>query len=520
MIQIIIFVKKIKMLKTLKSDFSAGVVVFFVALPLCLGIALASGAPLFSGLIAGIIGGVVVGAISGSPYGVSGPAAGLTVIVLSAINSLGYESFLLAVVLAGVLQLILGFIKSGSITYFFPGSVIKGMLSAIGIIIILKQIPHFFGYDGDPEGDLGFVQADGQNSFSELINMVDYISYPSFFIGLFSLFILIFASFQKFKKWKLFTIFPPALLVVIIGSIYSVVFVNDISMSINPEHLVNVPTPENLNSFLGQFTTPDFSKILNYEIWITAFTIAIVASLETLLCLNATDKLAPGKKVTPPNRELIAQGTGNFFSGLIGGIPVTQVIVRSSANIQAGAKSKVSAIYHGFLLILSVVFIPDLLNKIPLSVLAAILLIVGYNLVRPKEIMKILNSGMQYYLPFIITVLCIVFTDLLTGIFIGFLSALIINPIKSLNNAFQINKDNSNNLTEFVFNKHLVFYHKKNILNAFGDVQSNSKLVLNLENTVFVGYDIKELIDELKEKSEDKSIALSIVKNESLDLSY
>ncbi|MDG1840710.1 MAG: SulP family inorganic anion transporter, partial [Crocinitomicaceae bacterium] len=300
------------MLKGFKSDLSSGVVVFFVALPLCLGIALASGAPLFSGLISGIVGGIVVGVLSGSSYGVSGPAAGLTVIVLSAINSLGYESFLLAVVLAGAIQLILGILKSGSITYFFPGSVIKGMLSAIGVIIILKQIPHFFGYDMDPEGDLKFAQNDGQNSFTELFNMLDFISYPSFIIGLLSLAILIFANLNKDKKWKLFSLIPPALMVVLIGAIYAVVFATNSTMAIKKVHLVNVPSPDSINSFFQQFTTPEFSGILNPEIWITAFTIAIVASLETLLCLNATDKLAPGKKVTPPNRELLAQGAGNL----------------------------------------------------------------------------------------------------------------------------------------------------------------------------------------------------------------
>ncbi|MDG1841774.1 MAG: solute carrier family 23 protein, partial [Crocinitomicaceae bacterium] len=289
-------------------------------------------------------------------------------------------------------------------------------------------------------------------------------------------------------------------------------------LAIKKSHLVNVPSPDSINSFFQQFTIPEFAGILNPEIWITAFTIAIVASLETLLCLNATDKLAPGKTITPPNRELLAQGAGNFFSGLIGGIPVTQVIVRSSANIQAGAKSKFSAIFHGLLLLISVILIPDLLNKIPLSVLAAILLIVGYNLVRPSEIIKILKSGLRYYLPFLITLFCIVFTDLLTGIFVGFVSALVINPIVSLKKSHSEIVDAENKRVEFVFNSRIVFYHKKRILDAFKKVSENNTLVLNLEKTTFIGCDIKEMFQEIKESAKDKKIKIEVLKKPEIEI--
>ena len=322
------------MFKHLKNDLPASIVVFFVALPLCLGIALASGAPLFSGLIAGIIGGIVVGALSGSQIGVSGPAAGLAAIVLTAIGTLGgYQNFLVAVVLGGIIQLIFGFLKAGVIAYYFPSSVIKGMLTGIGIIIILKQIPHFFGYDSDPEGDWAFFQVDGENTFSEIINSINYISPGATLIAAIGLAILILWSQVLTKKSKIFELIQGPLVAVVIGIIYFSVTKGDATWGISAEHLVTVPVPDSFQSFLGFFSFPNFSAIGNTEVWVTAFTIALVASLETLLCVEATDKLDPEKRTTPTNRELIAQGVGNTLSGLIGGLPITQVIVRSSANI-------------------------------------------------------------------------------------------------------------------------------------------------------------------------------------------
>ncbi|UCE92911.1 MAG: SulP family inorganic anion transporter, partial [Flavobacteriaceae bacterium] len=365
----------------LKSDFPASIVVFFVALPLCLGIALASGAPLFSGLIAGIIGGVVVGALSGSKIGVSGPAAGLAAIVLTSIAALGgFENFLVAVVLGGIIQLIFGLLRAGVIGYYFPSSVIKGMLTGIGIIIILKQIPHFFGYDADPEGDFAFMQVDGENTFSEIFQAVNFIKPGSALIGLLGLAILILWEKVLSKKAKIFQLIQGPVVAVVVGIIFFVLTKSNSVLSISSSHLVSVPVPEDFSSFMSQFTLPNFAAITNTEVWVVAFTIALVASLETLLCVEATDKLDPHKNVTPTNRELLAQGTGNIISGLIGGLPITQVIVRSSANIQSGGVSKMSAIIHGLFLLISVILIPNLLNMIPLSVLAAILLVVGFKL--------------------------------------------------------------------------------------------------------------------------------------------
>ncbi|MGB5316045.1 MAG: SulP family inorganic anion transporter, partial [Robiginitalea sp.] len=331
------------MFKSLRQDLPASIVVFFVALPLCLGIALASGAPLFSGVIAGIVGGIVVGSLSGSQVGVSGPAAGLAAIVLTAIGTLGgYENFLLAVVLGGAIQLVFGLLKAGVIGYYFPSSVIKGMLTGIGIIIILKQIPHFFGYDADPEGDFAFIQVDGENTFSEILRTFQNISPGSTLIALIGLGILILWDKVLTQKHKFFQLVQGPLVAVVGGILFYILTRGNAFWGISSEHLVNVPVPNDTASFLAQFSFPNFGLIGQPEIWITAFTIALVASLETLLCVEATDKLDPMKRVTPTNRELLSQGVGNMISGLIGGLPVTQVIVRSSANIQSGGRSKIS----------------------------------------------------------------------------------------------------------------------------------------------------------------------------------
>ena len=357
------------MFKYLKNDLPASIVVFFVALPLCLGIALASGAPLFSGLIAGIIGGIVVGSLSGSNIGVSGPAAGLAAIVLTAITALGgYQNFLVAVVLGGAIQLLFGVLRAGIIGYYFPSSVIKGMLTGIGIIIILKQIPHFFGMDEDPQGDFAFLQIDGENTLTELLKAINAILSGNISIGattiaLIAMGILLLWSNVLSNKGKFFQLVQGPLVAVVVGILFYI-FTKDGSFSITEDHLVSVPVPGDFDSFLGQFSFPNFAAITRMDVWITGFTIALVASLETLLCVEATDKLDPHKNVTPTNRELLAQGTGNILSGLIGGLPITQVIVRSSANIQSGGRTKMSAIVHGFFLLISVIAIPKLLNMI------------------------------------------------------------------------------------------------------------------------------------------------------------
>jgi len=501
--------------KNFKADIPASIVVFFVALPLCLGIALASGAPLFSGLIAGIVGGIVVGAMSGSQVGVSGPAAGLAAIVLTAIGALGgYQNFLLAVVLGGIIQLLFGFLKAGIIGYYFPSSVIKGMLTGIGIIIILKQIPHFFGYDANPERDFAFFQVDGENTFSEIINTFNFISPGATIIAVIGLGILLLWSQVLSKKGKAFKLIQGPLVAVAVGIIYSVVTAGNNSIGISSEHLVSVPVPEDASSFLAQFSFPNFSAISNPQIWITAFTIALVASLETLLCVEATDKLDPRKRVTPTNRELLAQGTGNIISGLIGGLPITQVIVRSSANIQSGGKTKMSAIIHGFFLLISVILIPTLLNKIPLSVLAAVLLIVGYKLASPALFKSIYKQGWKQFVPFVVTVVGIVFTDLLIGIGLGLAVGIVVILIKSFQNSHFLHlEDKSNGITKIKITlaEEVTFFNKGAILKELDNIARDTHLELDVRNTRYLDNDIVEILEDFSLKARNRNINIQLI---------
>ena len=503
------------MFKYIKNDLPASIVVFFVALPLCLGIALASGAPLFSGLIAGIIGGVVVGSISGSKIGVSGPAAGLAAIVLTAIGTLGgYENFLVAVVLGGIIQLIFGFLKAGIIGYYFPSSVIKGMLTGIGIIIILKQIPHFFGYDIDPEGDFAFFQVDGENTFSEIFKTVNNISLGSTIIGLIGLGILLLWSNFLSKKGKFFNIIQGPLVAVVAGIIYFFVTDSESKYGISASHLVSVPVPDNFDSFISQFSFPNFGAISNPEIWVVAFTIALVASLETLLCVEATDKLDPHKNVTPTNRELLAQGTGNIISGFIGGLPITQVIVRSSANIQSGGRSKMSAIIHGFFLLISVILIPNLLNKIPLSVLAAILLIVGYKLAKPALFKQMYQLGWKQFIPFTVTVLGIVFTDLLFGIGMGLAVGIVVILIKSFQNSHFLHiedKSNGKHKIKMTLAEEVTFFNKGAILKELDRLPIDTFLELDVRKTRYLDNDIIEILEDFALKAKERNIDIKII---------
>ncbi len=503
------------MFKYLKNDLPASIVVFFVALPLCLGIALASGAPLFSGVIAGIVGGIVVGFLSGSQIGVSGPAAGLAAIVLTAIGTLGgYENFLLAVVLGGAIQLLFGVLKAGVIGYYFPSSVIKGMLTGIGIIIILKQIPHFFGYDADPEGDFAFIQVDGENTFSEIFKAINNISPGATTVAIIGLVILLLWDKVLSKKGKVFQLIQGPLVAVAVGIIFFVVTQGNETFGISAEHLVSVPIPEDATSFLAQFSLPNFGGITNPEIWITAFTIALVASLETLLCVEATDKLDPNKRVTPTNRELLAQGTGNIISGMIGGLPITQVIVRSSANIQSGGKSKMSAIIHGFLLLISVILIPRLLNMIPLSVLAAILFIVGYKLAKPALFKSMYNLGWKQFVPFTATVLGIIFTDLLVGIGLGLLVGIVVILLKSYQNSHFLHiEDNSNGKHKITMTlaEEVTFFNKGAILKELDSLPRDTYLEINLLKTRYLDYDIIEILEDFGFKAKERNIDIKLV---------
>jgi MFS superfamily sulfate permease-like transporter len=501
--------------KNLKKDIPASIVVFFVALPLCLGIALASGAPPFAGLIAGIIGGILVGSFSGSQLGVSGPAAGLAAIVAVAITDLGgFEIFLVAVVIGGLIQIVFGLLKLGIIGYYFPSSVIKGMLTGIGIIIFLKQIPHFFGLDKDPEGDWNFYQIDGENTFSEILHIGEYISPGATLIGVIALAILLLWSNVLQGKSKLFEIIQGPLVAVVIGIIYYLMTSDLGYWNISKDHLVNVPVPEGFDSFIGQFKFPDFSQIGNMDVIITGFTIAIVASLETLLCVEATDKLDPLKRVTPTNKELIAQGLGNVASGCIGGLPITQVIVRSSANIQSGGRTKMSAILHGFLLLASVILIPTLMNKIPLSVLAAILLIVGYKLAKPSVFKQMWSSGWRQFIPFIVTVLLLQFNFLL-GVGVGLALGIIITLFQSYQNSHFLHAvesdDSGKHVVKMVLAEEVTFFNKATILRELDNLPRNTFVELDVRKTSYLDYDVVEILDDFREKAVNREIDIKLI---------
>lgn len=505
-------IKEDNFINNLKYDIPAGLVVFLVALPLCLGIALASGAPLFAGIISGIVGGIVVGALSGSSLSVSGPAAGLTVIVLNAIDVLEtYEVFLAAVVLAGIIQLALGFLKAGIIGHFFPVSVIKGMLAAIGLILILKQIPHAFGYDADPEGDQSFIQPDGENTFSELIQALNYSSTGAIIISVLSLVILILWARPMLKKYTFFTLVPAPLVVVIFGVIINLAFKQWMpELALSGEHLVSLPIASDFQGFISQFTFPDFSRLMDKQVLIAAITIAIIASLESLLSLDATDKLDPKKRIAPANRELKAQGVGNIVSGLIGGLPVTAVIVRSSANVSSNAQSKTSAIFHGFLLLSTVAFIPGLLNLIPLSALAAVLLMVGYKLTSPSLYKGIFEKGIDQFAPFIITILAILLTDLLIGILIGLVVGLFFVIKTNFHQAFMITQDDKNFL--IILTKDVSFLNKASLRKKLEEIPSNSYVIIDGTRSKFIDNDITETIEDFQETAKFRNITVEIKK--------
>ncbi len=498
----------------LKSDIPASIVVFLVAVPLCLGIALASGAPLFSGIIAGIVGGIIVGALSGSQLGVSGPAAGLAVIVLTAITELGaFDVFLLAVVIGGVIQLLLGFAKAGIIGYYFPSSVIKGMLSGIGIIIILKQIPHAFGYDKDYEGSLAFNQPDGHNTLSELYYMFEAISPGATIIAMISIAILILWEQSFMKKIKIFKIIQGPLVAVTAGIVLNLVFQNMPNLALTASQVVNIPVAGSFDGFLNLFTLPDFSQIGNPQVWIVGATIAIVASLETLLCLDATDKLDPQKRVTPANQELKAQGVGNIISGLIGGLPITQVIVRSSTNIQSGGQTKISAILHGFILLACATLIPFVLNMIPLASLAAILFLVGYKLAKPALFKQMYKLGQGHFVPFMVTILGIVFTDLLMGIGMGMAVAIFYVLYNSYKMPFLVqSKDElKDGLIHLALAEEVTFINKASIQRTLTQIPDGSKVIIDGSKSVYIDQDVIELIDEFETNARYRDIDLQII---------
>ena len=505
-----------KELKHWKTDVPSGLIVFLVAIPLCLGIALASGAPALSGIIAGIVGGLVVTLFSNSSLGVSGPAAGLVAIVLPAIEYLGFQNFLLAVLLGGVIQFLLGCFRAGTIGYYFPTAVIKGMLVAIGLIIILKQIPHAFGYDEDYEGDLAFMQSDGQNTFSELTHAIEASTPAAIIISVICLAILILWETKLIKKFSFSKIIQGPLVAVVAGILLGLGFASVDSMRLSTDHLVALPDsialtfPHFEPSEINAETTSAASEGLKtagissfqavVAIFITALTLAIVASLESLLCAEATDKLDPQRRQTDLNRELRAQGIGNFVSGLIGGLPVTQVIVRSSTNIQSGAQSRLAAFVHGLFLIVCVVAIPSVLNLIPLASLAAILFIVGYKLAHPSKFIAMYKLGWNQFLPFMITIAAILFTDLLVGIGIGLVASVFFilksNYVKSF--WMTTAEEDGRTVHRMTLAESVFFLNKGDIQAALLKIEPGSKLVIDGSDSVHIDQDVIDLFNDFE----------------------
>jgi len=507
-----------KLFQNAAADIPASVVVFLVALPLCLGIALGSGAPLFSGIIAGMAGGIVIGLLSGSSLSVSGPAAGLTAVVATAIAKVPvYEAFLLSVVIGGAIQVLLGFLKAGIIGDYIPNSVIRGMLSAIGVMLILKQLPHLVGWDKDYSGDETFVQNDNRNTFSEIIDSFDNITTLAVVIGLVSLLILILWERPFFKKQKAFKYLPGPLVVVIAGILilqFSVSGGSDYLLK--PEHMVTLPVATGFSSFAAFFTSPKWEYLGNSDVWISGVTIAIVASLESLLGIEAVDKLDPYNRRTPPNRELKAQGVGNIVSGLLGGLPLTSVIVRSSANVEAGAKSKFSSVFHGFLILLSVLFIPGLLNRIPLSALAAILIFTGYKLVKPSMVKQMYRKGMDQFIPFIVTLVAILLTDLLKGIMIGTVVALFSLIRSNFRSAVMVVHDENKWLVRF--RKDISFLNKPIIKEKLEAVPENACVMIDRSRADGIDEDIIDVVNEFTHHAHLKNNRVENKKKATLEL--
>ena len=506
--------KKINLFSNLKSDFASGLVVFLVALPLCLGIALASGAPLFAGIISGVVGGIVVGYLSQSHLSVSGPAAGLTAIVLVAITDLGtFNAFLLAGLIAGVIQLILGFIKAGSISNYFPNNVIEGMLAGIGVIIFLKQIPHAVGLDKDYFGDLSFFQEDGKNTFSEILGIFQDMQYGSVVITLVSLTILL--VWDKVDVLKKIKLVPAALVAVVVGILLNELFISlNNGFAVSSEHLVKLPVPKSLDELAAIFVFPDFTQIVNSKVWVVGITIAVVASIETLLCIEAADRMDDQKRYTDTNVELKAQGVGNIISSMIGGLPMTSVVVRTSANKNAGAKSKMSAIIHGLLLLISVLAIPSLLNKIPLATLAAILLLVGYKLANPKIVKHFWHKGKYQFIPFIATFIAVVVTDLLIGVALGMIISIIFVLKGNLKRAYIFRKEeyHDGDIIHIDLAQEVSFLNKAAIKQTLGEIPENSKVIINASDTLYIAHDVLDLIKEFKTiKAKEEGIKVKLV---------
>jgi MFS superfamily sulfate permease-like transporter len=493
-----------------RRDVPAGIVVFLVALPLCLGIALASGAPLFAGIVAGVVGGIVLAFCSGSELSVSGPAAGLTVIVASAIASLGsFEVFTVAVLLSGVLQLGLGLARAGVIGDYIPNSVIKGMLAAIGIVIILKQIPHALGNDLGFLGDESFRQAGQPNTLTELLATLMSPSPGAIAISAVALTLMLLWERPVIKKRAWAAVLPAPLACVIVGTVMNEAFgllLPSWQMTAAKQQLVQLPVVQSVTDFAGMFTMPAWSAILRPDVWLVAATIAIVGSIETLLCIEATDKLDPEMRISDPNRELRGQGIGNVFCGLLGGLPITSVIVRSSANVYAGARTRLSTLVHGVVLLLAVVFLGAALNHVPLATLATVLVAVGYKLSSRKIIIGMWQQGLTQFIPFAVTLVAIVFTDLLKGIAIGLLTGLFFVIRSNYHAAITIVNQDKSWLMRF--NKDMSFIHKAELKRKLRDIPDGAHLIVDGTKALYVDGDIYETLREYEAGTSFRNITV------------
>lgn len=493
----------------MKHDLPAGLSVFLVALPLCLGIALASGAPLSSGLFSGIIGGLIVSLASGSQLGVSGPAAGLTTIVAASIISLGdFKVFLLCVIVAGLFQLVLGLLKLGAIANYFPSAVIKGMLAAIGIILILKQIPLALGYDQPDFWTSGFLKLFSPNNFLGNINHFSkHFTFAAVCISFISIAILVALQLPFTSKYK---ILPAPLLVVVVGVLANLFLANfNTGFTLKPTQLVNIPN----NIFTG-ISFPQFSKLFSsIEIWKDGVIIGLLATLETLLCVEAVDKLDIRNRITPVNRELIAQGIGNMFCGLVGAIPITAVVVRGAANVDAGGRTKLSAFTHGLFLLIAVLFIPQVLNKIPYASLSAILMITGFNLTKPKLFRNMWLLGRKQFIPFVITIIVILLTDLLVGVSIGLLISMYYIIHNNFKTEYLISKIklHSTEVYTIKLNSNVTFLNKVKLRKALDLIPEYSVLTIDGSESNFIDYDILEIISEFANKAHDRHIELHLL---------
>ena len=496
--------------KHLADDIPAGIVVFLVALPLCLGIALASGAPLLSGVISGIVAGLVISWLSGSQLSVSGPAAGLTIIVAQAIHTLGsYPVFLSAVMLAGLIQLVLGFLRAGVIGAYFPNAVIKGMLAAIGLILILKQIPHAIGYDADFEGDESFFQGDDHTTLTELLYSWEAISPGAIIVSTISIAIMMLWKTRMINNHRWLSLVPAPLLAVIWGIGWNLFCRSHLpDLALEQSHMVNVPAVSGPGEFFHQLAWPDFSQWANPEIYQIALTLALIASLETLLSLEAVDKLDPLKRIAPTNHELKAQGIGNLLSGAIGGLPMTAVIVRSSANINAGAKSKMACFVHGALLLVSAVYLGQYLNEIPLASLAAILLLTGYNLCKPAFFRDMYAKGASQIVPFVITILAILFTDLLKGIAIGMFFGLFFVVRSNFHSAISVTRKGPHYLLRL--QKDVSFLNKAPLRQALAQIEPGSYVIIDGTRAKFIDRDIIETLEDFMANAAESQVCIEI----------